>query len=79
MLKYTTAKDTEGHIWQSQRWGQVAEFFAFDCRSERKPSTVASPDAEYMSDRQLNWLFESLVNSTAVFKVLMSSVPHDLV
>jgi len=51
------------------------EFFALDCRSERKPSTRDAEYAEYISLAQMTWLQDALSSSTAVFKVVLDSVP----
>lgn len=57
-------------IWRSFRWGRTAEFFVLDCRSERNRAT-----GEYLSEAQLDWLKAGLSQSTAVFKVILNSVP----
>jgi alkaline phosphatase D len=62
-------------IWRTLRWGETAEFFVLDGRSERRPSTRGTSSAEYLSTAQLEWLKESLAASTARFKVIMNSVP----
>ena len=62
-------------IWRSFRWGRTVEFFVLDCRGERRPSTRESPDAEYLSAAQMDWLQAGLQNSEAVFKVIINSVP----
>ena len=62
-------------LWRSYRWGGTAEFFVLDSRTERKPSTRETPDAQYLSPEQLAWLQESLAASPAHFKVLLNSVP----
>ena len=69
------AIDHPSRIWRSVRWGRTAEFFVLDCRSERKPSTRAGPDAEYVSPAQLDWLKKGLAASPARFKVILNSVP----
>ena len=67
--------DDEKRIWRSVRWGRTAEFFVLDCRSERKPDTRDSADAEYISKAQMAWLKAALEASPARFKVLVNSVP----
>lgn len=62
-------------LWRSYLWGQTAEFFVMDCRSERKPSTREGPGAQYLSSAQLAWLKDGLAASPAHFKVLLNSVP----
>ncbi len=68
-------RNEQGGIWQSYRWGKTAEFFVLDCRSERRPSTVATDHPIYISDAQMAWLKDALSKSRAQFKVLMNSVP----
>jgi alkaline phosphatase D len=62
-------------LWRSARWGLTAEFFVLDGRSERRAETRGTPEAEYISQAQLNWLKEGLKASPARFKVLVNSVP----
>jgi alkaline phosphatase D len=62
-------------IWRSFRWGRTAEIFVLDCRSERKPSTRGTASEQYVSREQLDWLKAGLASSTAVFKLVMNSVP----
>ncbi|TNE91179.1 MAG: hypothetical protein EP330_05915 [Deltaproteobacteria bacterium] len=66
---------SDGTVWRSYRWGRTAEFFLLDCRSERKPSTRTSDEAEYVSHAQLQWLLEALEASPCHFKVILNSVP----
>lgn len=63
-------------LWKSVRWGETAEFFVLDSRSERKPSTRFNGQEQiYLSRAQLDWLKGALKASTAVFKVILNSVP----
>jgi alkaline phosphatase D len=62
-------------IWRSARWGKTVEVFVLDSRSERRPSTRSSANAQYLSAEQLAWLEASLVASPARFKLIMNSVP----
>ncbi len=65
----------QDRLWRSYRWGRTAEFFALDCRTERRPSTRLTEEATYLSPEQLAWLTRRLEASTAHFKVLLNSVP----
>ncbi|MGM0578608.1 MAG: alkaline phosphatase D family protein [Myxococcota bacterium] len=65
----------EQRIWRSVRWGRTLEVFVLDCRSERKPSTRSTADAQYISPEQMAWLKQGLVASDATFKVIVNSVP----
>jgi alkaline phosphatase D len=64
-----------GELWHSYRWGDTVEFFVTDNRAERLPSTRTSDEAQYISDAQMEWLQDGLVESDAHFKVVFSSVP----
>lgn len=65
----------DGKLWRSFRWGKTAEFFLLDCRTERRPSTRETPQGQYLSPAQLDWLINGLRASPARFKVLLNSVP----
>lgn len=68
----------EDRAWKSYRWGQTAEFFLLDIRTERKPSTRETPEAEFISPAQLQWLTDGLSASPCHFKVVLTSVPITL-
>ena len=55
-------------LWRKLSWGDALELFVLDCRSERL-------NGNYVSPEQLTWLEESLLSSTATFKVIVNSVP----
>lgn len=57
-------------LWRSLKFGATAEVFVLDCRSERSRSRN-----EYVSRAQLDWLKSGLAASTAVFKLVLNSVP----
>lgn len=59
-----------GRIWKRIRWGLTAEFFVLDCRGERSPMRN-----EYISRAQMDWLKSGLLDSPAVFKIILNSVP----
>jgi alkaline phosphatase D len=62
-------------VWQSFRWGKTVEFIVLDCRTERKPSTMDSPQAQYIGPEQMAWLKERLTSSPCHFKCVLNSVP----
>ncbi len=68
-------RQESGALWHSYRWGDTVEFFVTDNRGERRPSTRTSADAQYISDEQMEWLQDGLLDSDAHFKVVFSSVP----
>lgn len=73
--EWTAMTPQDGHQWQSFRWGETAEFFVLDCRSERRPTTRGQPDEQYLSPEQMAWLKAGLRDSPCRFKVVMNSVP----
>ena len=62
-------------VWKRMRWGATLEVFVLDCRNERMPSTRMTPGAQYISRAQMDWLKDGLATTTAVFKVILNSVP----
>lgn len=66
--------DSQQRIWRSYPWGDTAEFFILDSRSERIPSTRGRDDV-YISRAQMDWLKASLAASPAHFKFILNSVP----
>ena len=62
-------------LWRSHRFGDTAELFVLDVRSERIPESRLDRDGQYLSAAQFTWLTESLKASTARFKILVNSVP----
>lgn len=69
------AERTPRRLWRSHRWGDTAEVFVLDCRSERRPSTRGSDDGIYVSPEQFDWLLEGVETSPCHFKIICSSVP----
>jgi alkaline phosphatase D len=61
-------------MWMSFQWGDTAEFLITDLRSERLPSTRADANPVFISQAQMDWLKQRLLDSTAHFKLLFSSV-----
>ena len=65
--------DAEGpnyRLWRSFRWGLTAEIIVLDCRYERRPSQDV-----YLSEEQMQFLEDRLLNSPCHFKIVMNSVP----
>lgn len=62
-------------VWKSLVWGDTLEVLVLDCRSERKPSTRTTANAQFLSPAQMAWLKDRLSRSTAVFKLVVASVP----
>ena len=57
-------------LWRKLSWGKTAELFVLDCRSERD-----AKNGNYISPEQLDWLTRGLVESQAVFKLVLNTVP----
>ncbi len=75
----TTPVDAEGYkLWRSYEWGDTAEIFLLDCRSERVPDTRQTEEATYIGPGQMAWLKQSLSDSQAHFKIILNSVPITL-
>jgi alkaline phosphatase D len=72
-LRRSTAAPTQ--VWRSLVWGKTLEILVLDVRSERKPSTRNAANAQFISPAQMTWLKNRLETSTAVFKLVVSSVP----
>lgn len=69
-----TQRGSDEKLWTQFRWGQSVEFFLLDTRSERVPSSREGQNPTFVSEEQLAWLEQGLKNSTAHFKVVMTSV-----
>ncbi|MBK7858434.1 MAG: alkaline phosphatase D family protein [Archangiaceae bacterium] len=67
-FEHMPGRVTARPIWRSVRFGDTAEVFVLDSRSERE-------EPRYISAAQMQWLKAALSASTAKFKVMMSSVP----
>jgi len=71
-LSYTEAlpqhPGPNGGMWRQFTWGTVLDVFMLDCRGER------NYDDEIISPEQLDWVTSGLRQSTATFKIVISSV-----
>lgn len=63
-------QENPNQVWRKLSWGKTLDIFVLDCRTERRPS-----QNQYVSRAQMNWLKQSLAGSTAMFKIIMNSVP----
>jgi phosphodiesterase/alkaline phosphatase D-like protein len=64
--------------YRNWRWGANVECFMLDCRRFR--SANADPDGPnktMIGSTQLAWLLDAIARSTAVFKLVLTSVPLD--
>jgi alkaline phosphatase D len=55
-------------MWRKLSWGDTLDIFVLDCRSERI-------NGDYISQAQMDWLKQGLVDSDARFKIICNSVP----
>jgi alkaline phosphatase D len=66
-------------LHRSRRWGALLELFVLDTRQYRSRNRVPDgPDKTMLGAAQRQWLLEAVTASTAVWKVLVSSVPLSL-
>src|SRR5262245_7736801 len=64
-------------IWHKFRYAQ-AEIFMPDLRSQRDPNSVSDgPNKSIIGTEQKTWMKESLLQSTANWKFIMSTVPFN--
>lgn len=67
-----------GAIYHSKRWGKNVELFELDTRWYRIPDApmlTCSPDSTMLGSVQKAWLIEGLLNSDAIFKVIVLDEP----
>jgi alkaline phosphatase D len=71
-------RDDPNRIYRSFSWGPNLDLIILDARSYRSPNSVADSvenNKTMLGSEQLHWLEESLLNSTATWKVISSDVP----
>ncbi|HEX5528202.1 MAG TPA: alkaline phosphatase D family protein [Methylomirabilota bacterium] len=69
-------REEPGRLYRKFRWGSLLEVFILDTRQYRSPD--ADPDGPgktMLGAAQRRWLIDSVSASTAVWKVVVSSVP----
>lgn len=63
-------------LYRKFRWGRLLELFILDTRQYRSPNTEADgPDKTMLGAAQRRWLVDNVSVSSAVWKVVVSSVP----
>ena len=70
-------KDNTGKIWRSYKYGDLAEIFLLDTRLyDRSYEKIDSKDTtkKLLGNEQMEWLKNSLKNSTAKWKILAQQV-----
>lgn len=70
--------DEKDRIYRSFNWGPNLDVFILDARSYRSPNNLADiPNNKktMLGSEQLHWLKQSLMDSSAMWKVISSDVP----
>jgi alkaline phosphatase D len=68
-------REEPGRLYRKFRWGALLELFILDTRQYRSPNTAADGPAKTMlGAAQRRWLIEAVSGSSAVWKVVVSSV-----
>ena len=63
-------------MYRKFRWGRLLEIFILDTRQYRSPNTQPDgPGKTMLGPPQRRWLVENVTTSTALWKVVVSSVP----
>ena len=66
-------------LYRSRRWGALLEIFVLDTRQYRSSNWAPDgPDKTMLGAAQRRWLVDGVTASTAVWKVVVSSVPLSL-
>jgi alkaline phosphatase D len=69
-------RDEPGRLYRKFRWGALLEVFILDTRQYRSASSMHDgPGKTMLGATQRRWLIESVSSSSAVWKVVVSSVP----
>jgi alkaline phosphatase D len=83
-LDYTpiaVSENTPKRLYRSLRWGKHLELFVLDTRQYRDANAAtdsADRPKTMLGREQLTWLKESLADSDATWKVIVSSVPMSI-
>jgi alkaline phosphatase D len=65
-------------LYRRVRWGGVLELFILDTRQYRSRGCLDGSDKTMLGAAQRKWLADSVAASTAVWKVVVSSVPFSI-
>jgi len=69
-------RDEPGRLYRKFRWGALLELFILDTRQYRSPASMHDgPGKTMLGAAQRRWLIEAVAGSSAVWKVVVSSVP----
>ena len=68
-------REEPGRLYRQFRWGALLEVFIVDTRQYRSPNTALDgPGKTMLGATQRRWLVDAVAGSTAVWKVVVSSV-----
>ena len=69
-------REEPGRLYRQFRWGALLEVFILDTRQYRSPNAAPDgPGKTMLGLTQRRWLVDAVAGSTAVWKVVVSSVP----
>ncbi len=69
-------REEPGRLYRKVRWGTLLELFILDTRQYRSPATALDGPAKTMlGAAQRRWLIDAVSTSSAVWKLVVSSVP----
>jgi len=69
-------REEPGRLYRKFRWGALLEVFVLDTRQYRSPNTAHDgPGKTMLGTAQRRWLLDAVTASSAVWKVVVSSVP----
>jgi alkaline phosphatase D len=69
-------REEPGRLYRRFRWGALLEVFILDTRQYRSPNTAPDgPGKTMLGAAQRRWLIDAVSASSAVWKVVVSSVP----
>lgn len=72
---YEQTPTLENNPYQSIRYGKDLEIWIVEGRMFRNSDNEENPNSTIWGETQKNWFIESVVNSDATFKILMSPTP----
>jgi alkaline phosphatase D len=70
--------EERNRIYRSFNWGPYLDLFILDGRSYRSPNSMADTpenNKTMLGSKQLQWLEQGLINSSAIWKVISSDIP----
>jgi alkaline phosphatase D len=71
-------RDNQYSLYKFYNWGRYLDLYILDTRSYRSPNNAIDSLENHktlLGQDQLKWLKENLVNSTSIWKIIVTSVP----